>query len=231
MNFKEELKKLNIDLSDDMFNKFETYYKTLVEVNSYMNLTAITEYNEVYIKHFLDSLYILKAIDNTKEYTLLDVGSGAGFPSIPLAIVSNYSNIYIIDALNKRINFLNELAKKLELDNVKAYHIRAEEYAKEKREFFDYVTARAVARLNVLVELCLPLVKFGGYFIAMKSDAKEELEEASNGINKLGGKIDNIIEFDLPDNMGKRELILIKKVKNTSTIYPREFKKIKEKPL
>ena len=231
MNFKEELKKLNIDLSDDMFNKFETYYKTLVEVNSYMNLTAITEYNEVYIKHFLDSLYILKAIDNTKEYTLLDVGSGAGFPSIPLAIVSNYSNIYIIDALNKRINFLNDLSKKLELDNVKAYHIRAEEYAKEKREFFDYVTARAVARLNVLVELCLPLVKFGGYFIAMKSDAKEELEEASNGINKLGGKIDNIIEFDLPDNMGKRELILIKKVKNTSTIYPREFKKIKEKPL
>ena len=231
MNFKEELKKLNIDLSDDMFNKFETYYKTLVEVNSYMNLTAITEYNEVYIKHFLDSLYILKAIDNTKEYTLLDVGSGAGFPSIPLAIVSNYSNIYIIDALNKRINFLNELAKKLKLDNVKAYHIRAEEYAKEKREFFDYVTARAVARLNVLVELCLPLVKVGGYFIAMKSDAKEELEEASNGINKLGGKIDNIIEFDLPDNMGKRELILIKKVKNTSTIYPREFKKIKEKPL
>ena len=232
MNFKEELEKLNISLSDSTNQKFNIYYETLVEVNKYMNLTAITEHDEVYIKHFLDSLFILKAIDDSKPYTLLDVGSGAGFPSIPLAIVSNNANVCIIDALNKRIKFLNDLISKLNLNNAVAYHKRAEDYAKEKRESFDYVTARAVARLNVLAELCLPLVKLNGYFLAMKSQSgEEELEEAKNGIMKLGGKIIDILKFNLPCDMGSREIIIIKKVKNTPSIYPREFKKIKEKPL
>jgi len=232
MDFKVELEKLNINLTSDMLNKFELYYSKLVEVNSYMNLTAITDHEEVYVKHFLDSLYILKAIEKEDSYSILDVGSGAGFPSIPLAIVDSKANVTIIDALNKRISFLNDLVKYIGIDNVKAFHERAEDYAKEKRESFDYVTARAVARLNVLAELCLPLTKVGGYFIAMKGQGgKEELDEASNAIKVLGGSLDKIIEVDLPDNVGKREIIVIKKVKPTNNKYPREFKKIKERPL
>ncbi len=232
MDFKSELEKLNISLNDDMANKFELYYKKLIEVNSYMNLTAITEHDEVYIKHFLDSLFIVKAIDKKEAYSILDVGSGAGFPSIPLAIADNNANVTIIDALNKRINFLNDLVKYIGINNVVAYHKRAEDYAKEKRESFDYVTARAVARLNVLAELCLPLVKLGGYFIAMKGQgAKEELSEAKKAIDILGGSIEKTIEVELPDDLGKREIILIKKVKNTNVKYPREFKRIKERPL
>ncbi len=232
MDFKSELEKLNINLTDEMKNKFELYYSKLVEVNSYMNLTAITEHDEVYIKHFLDSLFITKAINSNNPYTILDVGSGAGFPSIPLAIVDKNANVTIIDALNKRINFLNDLVKYIGINNVIAYHKRAEEYAVEKRESFDYVTARAVARLNVLSELCLPLVKIGGYFIAMKGQGgKEELDEAMNAVKILGGSVERIIEVSLPDDLGKREIILIKKIKPTSNKYPREFKKIKERPL
>ena len=232
MDFKGELEKLNINLTDEMKNKFELYYSKLVEVNGYMNLTAITQNDEVYIKNFLDSLFITKAINSNNPYTILDVGSGAGFPSIPLAIVDKNANVTIIDALNKRINFLNDLVKYIGINNVIAYHKRAEEYAVEKRESFDYVTARAVARLNVLSELCLPLVKIGGYFIAMKGQGgKEELDEAMNAVKILGGSVERIIEVSLPDDIGKREIILIKKIKPTSKKYPREFKKIKERPL
>ena len=171
-------------------------------------------------------------LDLSKKASLLDVGSGAGFPSIPLAIVSNNIDVTIIDALNKRINFLNDLAKSLDLPHVKAIHIRAEEYAKEKRNSFDYVTARAVARLNVLTELCLPLVKVGGFFIAMKSgDSKQELDEARNAIGVLGGKVQKTINFELPDGCGSRTLILIEKVSEIKSKYPRAFARIKEKPL
>ena len=232
MDFISELKKLNIEPNDLIIQKFEMYYNKLIEVNEYMNLTAITEKNEVYLKHFLDSLSILKAIDKNDLYSILDVGSGAGFPSIPLAIVDSKANVVIIDALNKRINFLNELVKELGLNNVNAYHKRAEEYAKEKRESFDFVTARAVARLNILAELCLPLVKIGGSFIAMKGQiADEELKEAKKAIEILGGKVKKIIDFDLPDDAGKREIIIIEKVKATPNKYPRDFNKIKGKPL
>lgn len=232
MNFKDELIKLNINIDNEQLDKFELYYNKLIEVNSYMNLTAIVEHDEVYNKHFLDSLSIVKALDLSKEFTLCDVGSGAGFPSIPLAIVSNNAKVTIIDALNKRINFLNDLIKYIKLDNVSAYHKRAEDYAKEKREGFDIVTARAVARLNILVELCLPLVKLNGYFVAMKGTvASEEINEASNAIGILGGKIVERIKFELPDSAGEREIIVIKKVKATPAKYPRAFAKIKEKPL
>lgn len=232
MDFIKEAEKLNIIIDATASLKFEAYFKKLVEVNEVMNLTSITDHDGVYNKHFLDSLSIAKAIDLNKEQTLLDVGSGAGFPSIPLAIVSNKIFVTIIDALNKRISFLNDLAKELELDNVKALHIRAEEYAKEKRNSFDIVTARAVARLNILSELCLPLVKVGGYFIAMKSqDYKDELKEALNGIQILGGSVEATIPFELPDNQGFRTLIIIKKVKETNKKYPRAFARIKEKPL
>lgn len=232
MNFKEELLKLNIELTEEASSRFDSYYKRLVSVNEVMNLTAITEHDEVYNKHFLDSLMIAKALDLSKEFSLCDVGSGAGFPSIPLAIVSNNAKVTIIDALNKRINFLNDLVTELSLTNVVALHERAEDFAKVKREAFDVVTARAVARLNVLSELCLPLTRVGGYFIAMKGqDGKNELSEAKNAIETLGGKFERVISLELPDSAGARDIIIIKKVKETPKKYPRAFSKIKERPL
>ena len=232
MDFKKEVLNLGLQLNNDQEEKFLTYFTELVEVNKYMNLTAITKKDEVYRKHFLDSLEIVRAIDNKEKYTLCDVGSGAGFPSIPLAIVDSNVNVTIIDALNKRIKFLNELTSKLGLSNVEALHRRAEDYVKEVGASFDIVTARAVARLNVLVELCLPLVKVGGKFIAMKgSSGQEELEEAKKGISILGGKIIDIIDVVLPDEEEKRQLIIIYKEKETPKKYPRSFAKIKERPL
>ena len=231
MNFKEELLKLGINLDKAMEEKFNIYYEELIKVNEYMNLTAITEHDEVFNKHFLDSLTILKALDNKDNIKLLDVGSGAGFPAIPLAITTNL-DITIIDALGKRINFLNETINKLDLTNVKALHKRAEDYAKEEREAFDITTARAVARLPMLLELCLPLTKVNGLFIAMKAQSgKEEIEEAKNAISILGGKVEKVIELELPDNAGLRNIIIIRKVKETPAKYPRAFAKIKEKPL
>lgn len=232
MNFKEELLKLNIELSDEASSRFDLYYKRLIAVNEVMNLTAITEEQEVYNKHFLDSLMIVKALDLNKEFTLCDVGSGAGFPSIPLSIVSNNAKVTIIDALNKRIKFLNDLILELGLKNVIALHERAEDYAKIKREFFDVTTARAVARLNILSELCLPLTKVGGYFIAMKGQGgNEEIKEAFKGIEILGGHVEKVISLELPDNAGARDIIIIKKIKETPKKYPRAFAKIKERPL
>lgn len=232
MNFKEELLKLNIELSDEASSRFDLYYKRLIAVNEVMNLTAITEKQEVYNKHFLDSLMIVKALDLNKEFTLCDVGSGAGFPSIPLSIVSNNAKVTIIDALNKRIKFLNDLILELGLKNVIALHERAEDYAKTKREFFDVTTARAVARLNILSELCLPLTKVGGYFIAMKGQGgNEEIKEAFKGIEILGGHVEKVISLELPDSAGARDIIIIKKIKETPKKYPRAFAKIKERPL
>lgn len=233
MNFKEEAIKLGIDYDSVMDLKFNTFYEELIRVNEYMNLTAITERDEVYCKHFLDSLTILKAINNKNDnIKLLDVGSGAGFPAIPLAITTNNLDITIIDALGKRIKFLNELINKLELTNVKALHKRAEEYANEMRESYDITTARAVARLPMLCELCLPLTKVGGCFIAMKAQsASLELEEAKKAIDILGGKLENVLELKLPNDIGTRAIIIIRKVKSTPAKYPRAFAKIKEKPL
>ena len=232
MNFKEELLKLNIELSDEASSRFDLYYKRLIAVNEVMNLTAITEEQEVYNKHFLDSLMIVKALDLNKEFTLCDVGSGAGFPSIPLSIISDNAKVTIIDALNKRIKFLNDLILELSLKNVIALHERAEDFAKTKREFFDVTTARAVARLNILSELCLPLTKVGGYFIAMKGQGgNEEIKEATKGIEILGGHIEKVISLELPDNAGARDIIIIKKIKETPKKYPRAFAKIKERPL
>lgn len=232
MEFNTLLLDLNVKADDSMLEKFHKYYLKLVEVNEYMNLTAITEESEVYNKHFYDSLTILKALGDLKDIKLCDVGSGAGFPSVPLAIVRNDIDVTIIDALNKRINFLNDLSSYLDLNNVKAYHKRAEEYQIEKRETFDVVTARAVARLNVLAELCMPLVKIGGLFIAMKgSDGEVEAKEAEKAINILGGRIKEVIKLELPFNAGLREIIIIEKIKECPKKYPRAFAKIKERPL
>ncbi|MDE6584333.1 MAG: 16S rRNA (guanine(527)-N(7))-methyltransferase RsmG [Anaeroplasmataceae bacterium] len=232
MDFREEVFKLAVKLTSKMEEQFKEYFAFLVEKNQVMNLTAITEEEEVYRKHFLDSLELLQVLKDMPKYTLCDVGSGAGFPSIPLAIVHDQVEVTIIDALNKRIGFLKELVQKLDLNNVEAIHSRAEDYAKIKRESFDVVTARAVARLNVLSELCLPLTKVGGLFLAMKgSSGEEELRESKKAIELLGGSILKTISFTLPDEQEQRQIIVIKKIKPTPVKYPRSFSKIKERAL
>lgn len=232
MNFKEDLKKINIELTNEAFLNFEEYYKFLVEYNEHVNLTAITDYDGVYYKHFYDSLTLSLALDVTKPINLVDVGAGAGFPSIPNAIVFNNLNVTIIDALNKRINFLNELIAKLKLNNAKALHARAEEYAAFHREETDVVTARAVARLNILAELCIPLVKVGGLFVAMKSvESEQEFLEAKGAIKTLGAEHLKTISVELPNQMGHREILVFKKVNKTPSKYPRQFSQIKNKPL
>ncbi len=231
MDLKKELNNIELNITDEMIDKFEKYYNYLVEYNENVNLTAITEYDEVMIKHFYDSLCLSTILKNDK-LKLVDIGAGAGFPSVPNAIYNSNLDVTIIDSLNKRITFLNNLIDILSLDNVKAFHARAEEYIIKNRESFDVATARAVARLNILTELCLPYVKVGGLFIALKSqNGLEELEEAKNGIKILGGEIVDVKSFSLPYGMGERELIIIKKIKNTPNKYPRRFNIIKNNPL
>lgn len=229
MAVKDYILELFPSASQKQFSQLDLFYNLLVETNKVMNLTSITSYEEVYIKHFYDSLLLTKVIDINNK-TLCDVGSGAGFPGIPLSIFTS-ANITIIDALQKRISFLAGVIAKLELNNTKALHKRAEEYVKEVRSSFDVVTARAVAKLNILAELCLPLVKVGGYFVAMKGSNVEELEEASKAINILGAKLINTYSFKLPLDMGSRNIFLFQKVMECPSKYPRSFAKIKSNPL
>lgn len=220
----QQLSTHGIELSDKQQQQFQTYYQMLVEWNEKMNLTSITEEHEVYLKHFYDSIATSFYTDLTKELTICDVGAGAGFPSIPLKIIFPNLKVTIVDSLNKRIHFLNQLAEALELDNVSFVHDRAETYGKgDYRASYDIVTARAVARLSVLSELCLPLVKKGGHFIALKSSkGEEELEEARFGIGVLGGKVLDTISYELPEDAGERQMIIIDKCSQTPKKYPRK---------
>ncbi|MFQ6792621.1 16S rRNA (guanine(527)-N(7))-methyltransferase RsmG [Thomasclavelia sp.] len=228
--FIDQLNKQGINLTVKQLEQFKKYYVTLVEWNQKMNLTAITDQEDVYLKHFYDSLTI--AFDfKFKDQKIIDVGAGAGFPSIPLKIVYPDLKVTIVDSLTKRITFLNHLFKELELTDCKAISARAEEYAKTNRQKADLVLARAVARLDILDELCLPLVKVGGYFLALKGlKAQEELTKASSGIKILGGEVERVIDFRLT-NDDHRSNIIIKKVKATPAKYPRMFGKIKKQPL
>lgn len=220
--------KYNIDLSEEKRLLFHNYYNDIIEKNKVMDLTTITEEQQVYIKHFIDSLLPLKNIkDNSK---VLDVGAGAGFPGIPLKIMNESLNIVLLDSLNKRINFLNEEIEKLKLNKISAVHSRVEDYAKVSRETFDYVVSRAVAKLNILCEYCLPLVKKGGMFIAYKSEgAEEEINEAKNAIRILGGKIEKVENINLEGNT--RNLIYIKKINETPKKYPRGQNKPRLQPI
>ncbi|MEB6061190.1 16S rRNA (guanine(527)-N(7))-methyltransferase RsmG [Staphylococcus xylosus] len=213
-----------IELSDKQQQQFQTYYQMLVEWNEKMNLTSITEEHEVYLKHFYDSIAASFYTDLTKELTICDIGAGAGFPSIPLKIIFPNLKVTIVDSLNKRIHFLNQLAEALDLERVNFVHDRAETFGKgDYRESYDIVTARAVARLSVLSELCIPLVKKGGQFIALKSSkGEEELEEARFGIGVLGGKVLDTISYELPENAGERQMIIIDKRSQTPKKYPRK---------
>jgi 16S rRNA (guanine527-N7)-methyltransferase len=224
-SFKTKLLDKGISLSESQLRQFEQYYEILVEWNEKMNLTAITEKKEVYLKHFYDSLTAAFYFDFTKPFTICDVGAGAGFPSIPLKIAFPQIQLTIVDSLNKRISFLNHLANELKLDHVQFVHDRAETFGvkPEHREAYDVVTARAVARMSVLSELCLPLVKVGGHFIAMKAmQAGEELEKGKKAITTLGGRIEKINDFILPIEESERTIVVIKKEKQTPKKYPRK---------
>jgi len=224
------LKDLNINITDRQLNDLDTYYKMLIDYNNHTNLTRITEEKEVYLKHFYDSITLVKAI-NLDNQTLLDIGTGAGFPGLVLKIVFPNLKVTLVDSLNKRITFLKSVIEKLNLKDIEAIHARAEEYAKDKRESFDIVTSRAVANMSMLSELCISFTKVGGYFIPMKADAKEELEKAERAIKTLGGVIKDTIIFELPSDAGARTIIKIEKLVKTSVKYPRKFSEIKKKPL
>ncbi|MGK0552680.1 16S rRNA (guanine(527)-N(7))-methyltransferase RsmG [Enterococcus faecalis] len=223
--FRQQLADSGIQLSPQQVEQFHYYFQLLVEWNEKMNLTAITEEKEVYLKHFYDSISLAFFEDFAENKSLCDVGAGAGFPSIPLKIVFPSLQVTIVDSLNKRITFLTELVKALGLEDVALYHDRAETFGQQPRfrGVFDYVTARAVARLNVLSELCLPLVKKEGFFLALKAaKSEEEIAEAKPAIATLGGKFSKEIAFELPITADERHIVVIQKKKETPKKYPRK---------
>ena len=232
------IKELNLEITDTQIEQFEKYYEMLVKWNEVMNLTAITEYDEVQIKHFVDSIMIVRleefAKNSDKKIRIIDIGTGAGFPGIPLKIMFPNMEVVLLDSLNKRVNFLNEVINELGLKGITAYHARAEELAKkdEFREKFDYVVSRAVANLATLSEYCIPYAKKGGYFIPYKSGKlQEEMKDAQNAIKILGGKVEHIEEFTLADSDNIRTFPIIKKVLNTAKKYPRGQGKPAKEPL
>lgn len=232
MDFKQKLNEFDIKINDEQIKSFEKYMNLLLEWNEKINLTAITQPEEVKLKHFVDSLTVLKYINDDDK--VIDIGTGAGFPGIPLKIMNKNTKITLLDSLNKRINFLNIVIEKLDLSNIQAIHGRAEEIARNKlyREKYDVVVSRAVANLSTLTEYMLPFVKVGGKCICMKgANVNEELERAQNAIKELGGEIERVDNFYLSDNDNERNIIVIKKVKETNPKYPRKAGTPSKEPL
>ncbi len=230
--FEKNIKEFEIRINDDQIDKFYEYMNLLLEWNQKMNLTAITDCREIIIKHFVDSLTIEKYIE--KDSYLVDVGTGAGFPGIPLKILREDLNVVLLDSLNKRIKFLNEVCDKLKLNKIEAVHARAEEFARNKnyREKFDVVTSRAVANLSTLSEYMLPLVKKEGICICMKGkEVKEELHSAQKAIKVLGGTLKNEEELYLDNNQISRNIIVLEKVERTPAKYPRKAGMPSKEPL
>jgi len=230
--FLELANKININLTEEQIDKFYKYMKLLLEWNEKINLTAITDENEILLKHFVDSLTVLKYIKEDDK--IIDVGTGAGFPGIPMAIMMPNTKITLLDSLNKRINFLNEVIKELNLKNVETIHSRSEDCGKDilYREKYDISIARAVANLSTLSEYLLPFVKIDGKMICMKgSEVEEELNNSKYAIKELGGEISLQDEFCLPDTDIKRNIIVIKKIKYTPKLYPRKAGLPSKEPL
>ncbi len=229
--FYKELELLGISLSDIQKKQFEDYYKLLVEWNQKMNLTGITEKEQVYLKHFYDSATLVKVIDLNKEDTLCDIGTGAGFPGVVLKILFPNLKVTLVDALNKRILFLNHVIEILKLKNIETVHARAEEYAKEHREKFDVVTSRAVSSLSTLIEYSVPIVKVGKYFIPMKGDIAQEIKASERSIGLLSVKLECQEKFVLPVENSTRTILKFRKEKSSHVKYPRKFSEMKKNPL
>lgn len=222
---------LNFNIDDNKIEKFKTFSDLLVEWNEKMNLTAVTDPAEISVKHFLDSIAPISVIDLKKDAKIIDVGTGAGFPGIPIKIVREDLDFTFMDSLNKRINFLKEVAEKINLEKAEFVHSRAEEAGKNKkfREKYDYAVSRAVANLKVLCEYCIPFVKVGGFFIAFKQfEVDNEIEESKAMIGTLGGIISDVKEIVIPQSDIKRRIIIIEKVKETPNQFPRNPNKIKK---
>ena len=228
--FIEKLKELNIILTSEQLNQLEKYYELLIEWNKKINLTRIVEKKDVYLKHFYDSITLIKAIDLTKEQELCDIGTGAGFPGIVLKIVFPNLNITLLDALNKRIEFLKLVIKELNLKNINAIHERAEVFIRQNKNKFDIITCRAVAKLNIISEICIPGLKINGYFIPMKAQIDEEIKDIKF-LDKLNSKLEYIVSFKLPYENSIRNLVVIKKISPTNDMYPRNYDKVSKYPL
>lgn len=231
---KNRMDRLQIETNENMLEQFDLFYHLLVEWNKVMNLTGITEYEEVVEKHFADSLSLARFLDLNKIHTVIDVGTGAGFPGIPLKIAFPHLKVVLLDSLNKRINFLNEVIAKLDLKEIHTIHGRAEEYARkpEYREQFDLCVSRAVANLSVLSEYCIPYIRLGGIFIPYKSgEIDEEVAASRKAVDILGGQIDHVEKFQLPDTDIHRSFVFINKIKNTQKKYPRKAGTPAKEPL
>ncbi len=234
MNEKEFIdytKEIGIEITTKQLEQLSLYADFLLEYNKHTNLTAIKTIEEVYLKHFYDSLTLMKITDFKANNKLLDIGSGAGFPGLILAICYPELNIDLLDSNHKKIDFLNQMIEKLQLKNVKTIYERSEEYVQKNRNKYDYITARAVAELRILVEISLPSLKIGGYFLAMKGNLEEELNNATDAIELLNGQIVSKIEFELPNSSGKRTILKIEKQKESPHIYPRSYNMIVKKAL
>lgn len=232
--FEKALEKLNICLNKKQLSRFQMYYEMLIETNKVMNLTAITEYDEVVDKHFVDSLSLIQAIDLNQPLKVIDVGTGAGFPGIPLKIAFPELKIVLLDSLNKRIIFLNQVIEALELTDIETIHGRAEDFGRNPkyREQFDLCVSRAVANLSTLSEYCIPFVQISGHFIPYKSGkVQEELEGAKRAVTLLGGNIENCLSYNLADTDMERSLVIIEKIKPTKKAYPRKAGKPSKEPL
>lgn len=231
---KNRMDRLQIETNENMLEQFDLFYHLLVEWNKVMNLTGITEYEEVVEKHFADSLSLARFLDLNKIHTVIDVGTGAGFPGIPLKIAFPHLKVVLLDSLNKRINFLNEVIAKLDLKEIHTIHGRAEEYARkpEYREQFDLCVSRAVANLSVLSEYCIPYIRVGGIFIPYKSgEIDEEVAASRKAVDILGGQINHVEKFQLPDTDIHRSFVFINKIKNTQKKYPRKAGTPAKEPL
>lgn len=227
--FIKEVKKLGIELTEEQIEKLNYYKDFLIEYNEHTNLTAIKDDSGIYLKHFYDSLVISKYIKNNE--TILDIGTGAGFPGAVLAIIRPNTNFVLLDSNNKKIKFLQELKNKLKLNNIELVCARAEEYVKNNLEKFDIVTSRAVASLRILAEISLPALKINGLFIPLKANIAEELEEAKDTISILNGKIISKEEYTLPIENSKRTILIIEHNRKTNSKYPRPYNKILKNPL